>query len=136
MDYSSKISSLNNEINQLNSVIRNASNNREELAHARSKLLNKKGDLASDARWIHEPENGHDLSRGTIATEHDDVRDSIDHAYAKASEQIEEMIDAIDQERNRLSREIDRTRTMVTSRRDRITTLKAKQRLHDQRGMV
>ncbi|MED4171854.1 DUF5082 family protein [Halalkalibacterium halodurans] len=134
MDYSSKISSLNNEINQLNSVIRNASNNREELAHARSKLLNKKEDLASDARWIHEPENGHDQSRGVISSEHDDARNSIERAYADSPKQIQEMIDAIDQERNRLSREIDHKRASIASRRSRITALKAKQRLHDQKG--
>ncbi|MDY7224531.1 YwqH-like family protein [Halalkalibacterium halodurans] len=136
MDYSSKISALNGEINQLNSVIRNASNNREELAHARSKLLNKKGDLASDARWIHEPENGHDLSRGTIASEHDDARDSIDGVYDDIPKQVQEMIEAIDEERSRLSREVSYARLSITTRRDRITTLKAKQRLHDQRGMV
>ncbi|WP_062048663.1 DUF5082 family protein [Bacillus sp. JCM 19034] len=134
MDYSSKISVLNSEINHLNSVISEVSRHREELAHARYKLLNKKGDLVSDTRWIHNPENGHERSRGYISSEHDDARDSIERAYADTHKQVQEMIDAIDQERNRLSREIDHKRASIASRRNRITTLKAKQRILEQKG--
>ncbi|TPE68351.1 YwqH-like family protein [Halalkalibacterium halodurans] len=136
MDYSSKIRELNSEINRLNGVISEAASSWEELVYARNRLLNKKSDVSSDARWVHEPENDHDLSRSTNASEHDDARDSIDGVYDEMPKQVQEMIEAIDEERSRLSREVSSARTSVASRRDRITTLKAKQRLHDQRGMV
>ncbi|SDZ60601.1 hypothetical protein SAMN05421736_12084 [Evansella caseinilytica] len=70
MDYSSKISALASEMNQLNSVMRELANSREALAHARHQLVNKKADVESDSRWIHEPQLVHELTRGTISAEH------------------------------------------------------------------
>ncbi|SDB90937.1 YwqH-like family protein [Shouchella lonarensis] len=124
-----KISQLNSEIDSLTSVVSDATAQRGELLEIRQSLGRKKDDLESDNKWIHEPEIENEITRGTLSTTHDGVRNLIERTYKETPEQVQDMMNAITEERSRLQREINRNNTIIASKRNSITTLKTKQRI-------
>lgn len=129
MNYHSTINQLNIEINRLSGSLREMGVHEVELQRVLSRLENLVEDLIEDARLIDDPENGHEWSRGTIATTHDEARDKIKHAYSQVIRQVEEMIRAAKQRRSNLKQEIEYTREITFAKEQRVSKLKIKQRL-------
>ncbi|WZY01516.1 DUF5082 family protein [Bacillus sp. FSL W7-1360] len=123
MNDSVKISQLNSEIDSLTSVVSETTLVSEELLEIRQSLSKKKDDLENDNKWIHEPEIENEISRGTISSTHDGERNLIERTYKETPEQVQDMMDAITEERSRLQREINRNNTIIASKKNSITTL-------------
>ncbi|WZY00713.1 DUF5082 family protein [Bacillus sp. FSL W7-1360] len=128
-DYSSRINALSIEIQDLNDAIALAQNRRAELWETRRKLVTEKSSVESYDDLIKSPETGEPGSTGAHATNHESSeRDLVLNGHAHLPEQVQEMIDAIDSERDDLRETISDNRKSISSKSDTISNLKEKQR--------
>ncbi|WP_213021542.1 DUF5082 family protein [Siminovitchia terrae] len=124
-NYLSQINLLNNEIRTIRKGMDIAGEHRQELLDVRSKLVTEKSTLVSDKSHIDNPQLGNDAARGTIASDFESTeRDKLKQEHVKLPEQVQEMIDAIDSERDRLHEEIESGRLQIQYRNDRINHLR------------
>ncbi|GIN92835.1 DUF5082 domain-containing protein [Siminovitchia terrae] len=123
--YLNQINLLNNEIRTIRKGMDIAGEHRQELLDVRSKLVTEKSTLVSDKSHIDNPELGNDAARGTIASDFERAeRDKLKLEHVKLPEQVQEMIDAIDSERDRLHEKIESGRLQIQYRNDRINHLR------------
>ncbi|SDB86958.1 YwqH-like family protein [Shouchella lonarensis] len=123
--YLHQVNSLNREIRTIKNGMELAGEHRQELLEVRRKLVSEKSTLTSDKSQIKEPEIGNDTARGTIASEFEsEERDMLEQEHGKLPEQVQEMIDAIDSERDNLQSKISSGRLQVQFRNNRINHLR------------
>ncbi|BAB04695.1 DUF5082 family protein [Halalkalibacterium halodurans] len=133
-DYSSRINALNREIGVLNDAISVAQSRRQELAETRRQLVTGKSQLSTDKELIKKPETGEPGSIGTHASNHEGAeRSMVLKGHEDLPVQVQEMIDAIDSERDRLQDRIDGHRRSISSKRNTIRHLRERQRIENAR---
>ncbi|WZX99149.1 hypothetical protein NSQ26_07195 [Bacillus sp. FSL W7-1360] len=126
--YSYKIEMLTMDIASLQSAIELAKDQRADLLDIRNELMNEKRELESQESFINEPETDNESSHGTHAEAHEDERETARQLHEKAIERVEEMIQAVNDERDDLASQIQTDRAKVYDREDRISMLRQKQR--------
>lgn len=123
--YLNQINLLNNEIRSIRKGMDIAGEHRQELLDVRSKLVTEKNALVSDKNHIDHPQLGNDSARGTIASDFEGAeRDKLKQEHVKLPEQVQEMIDAIDSERDRLQEKIESGSLQIQNRNNRINHLR------------
>ncbi|WZY00209.1 DUF5082 family protein [Bacillus sp. FSL W7-1360] len=127
--YAYEISTLQGQIGGLNNDILLAETRRVELQGARNQLKTEKETLETNKELLDSPETGESGSTGTHANNHEDSeRQLIRNSHANLPAQVQEMMDAIDSQRDSIKETVESKKSSINAKKSRISFLRDKQR--------